>query len=64
MKFFEVPIKNANHNAKNSMSMSRAPIAPIEATRGSTAYLPFWPAGFPDPVSNLELNDNTDDTSI
>lgn len=55
-EFYEVPIRNAGDDAKNSMSMSRAPLPPLEATRGSTAYLPFWPAGFPDPVSELKQN--------
>lgn len=51
-----MPIKNAGDDANNSSSMSRAPIPPLEATKGSSSYKPFWPSGFPDPVSHIKFN--------
>lgn len=44
---------SAGANARNSMSLNRAPAPPSEATRGNASYIPFWPASFPDLVSQL-----------
>lgn len=55
-----MPIRNAGDDAKNSMLMSRAPLPPLEATRGNTAYLPFWPAGFPNPATRNISNVTSD----
>lgn len=52
-EFYEVPIQTAGATAQNSMSFARAPLPPSEATRGTALNIPFWPGGFPDPVSEL-----------
>lgn len=52
IEFKEVLLKEANANAKNSMSLNRAPAPPSESTRGNASYVPFWPASFPRPVEN------------
>lgn len=51
--FLEVPLKSTGANAQNSMLLTRAPVAPSEATRGSASYIPFWPGGFPDPIKEV-----------
>jgi antiviral helicase SKI2 len=53
IEFREIPVQSAGANARNSMSLNRAPAPPSEATRGNASYIPFWPASFPDLVSQL-----------
>ncbi|CAD6226876.1 GSCOCG00005957001-RA-CDS [Cotesia congregata] len=55
----------AGENAKNSMSMSRAPGPPMEGVQGNSSNFPFWPGGFDEPdvlktvsTSNLDLENN------
>lgn len=60
LQFNEVPIQTVGANAQNSMSFNRQPLAPEEATLGSALNIPFWPGGFPDPVS--KLNQKNEDT--
>lgn len=41
------------------MSLDRAPALPSEMVRGNVSYMPFWPGGFPDPVTKLDkANEN------
>lgn len=51
--FREVPIQGAGNTAKNSMSLTRTPAPPSEATWGSISNFPFWPGGFPEVVTDL-----------
>ncbi|RZB54411.1 helicase SKI2W, partial [Asbolus verrucosus] len=53
IEFQEIPLQSPGANARNSMSLNRSPAPPSEATRGNASYIPFWPASFPDPVSQL-----------
>lgn len=60
-EFREVSLQSAGTDAKNSMSLNRAPAPPSESVRGNASYIPFWPASFPEPVtqsSNEELLDS------
>ncbi|KAI4466930.1 atp-dependent rna and dna helicase [Holotrichia oblita] len=57
LDFIEVPIKGAGANARNSMSLSRAPGPPTETVRGSNSNFPFWPGSFPDPLADLSLKE-------
>lgn len=52
-----MPIKGAGANARNSMSLSRAPGPPTETVRGSNSNFPFWPGSFPDPLADLSLKE-------
>lgn len=36
------------------MSLTRDPLPPSEATRGTALNNPFWPGGFPDPVPEIK----------
>lgn len=45
-------------NAKNSMSLNRAPAPHSEGVRGNPSNYPFWPGGFPDPVLELMATDD------
>ncbi|XP_057338709.1 SKI2 subunit of superkiller complex protein [Microplitis mediator] len=58
-------LQGAGENAKNSMSMSRAPGPPMEGVQGNSSNFPFWPGGFDEPevlktvsVSDLDLENN------
>lgn len=52
--FVEVPVPDAGCDARNSMSLRRAPGPIEEATRGSVMNFPFWPGGFEEPEKNIE----------
>lgn len=45
---------DAGCDARNSMSLRRAPGPIEEATRGSVMNFPFWPGGFEEPEKNIE----------
>lgn len=45
IKYIEVPIKSTGSNAKNSLSLNRAPGPPSESIWGSVSNFPFWPGG-------------------
>lgn len=47
--YTEVTVEDAESNARNSMSLKRAPLPPEQATRGSAVNYPFWPGGFEAP---------------
>lgn len=49
-----MPLQSAGANAKNSMSLNRAPMAPLEMVRGSVSYIPFWPGGFPETMPDTK----------
>ncbi|XP_063918605.1 superkiller complex protein 2 [Zophobas morio] len=53
IEFKEILIQTTGANAKNSMSLNRAPAPPSEAVRGNASYIPFQPGSFPDLVSQL-----------
>lgn len=57
--FRETFIESAGANPKNSMSLSRAPAPPSEATRGNSLYVPFWPGSFPAVDRNVSKNKET-----
>ncbi|GJQ84402.1 tst [Trypoxylus dichotomus] len=57
LNFNEVCIEGAGANARNSMSLSRAPGPPTETVRGSNSNFPFWPGSFPNPVIDLKLKE-------
>ncbi|XP_015116157.1 helicase SKI2W [Diachasma alloeum] len=42
-------LQGAGENAKNSMSMTRAPGPPMEGVQGNSSNFPFWPGGFEEP---------------
>ncbi|XP_063988290.1 superkiller complex protein 2 [Diachasmimorpha longicaudata] len=42
-------LQGAGENAKNSMSMTRAPGPPMEGVQGNSSNFPFWPGGFDEP---------------
>ncbi|XP_034941079.1 helicase SKI2W [Chelonus insularis] len=46
-------------NAKNSMSLTRAPGPPMEGVQGNSSNLPFWPGGFnePEPIKAVPTSD-------
>nr|XP_023019779.1 helicase SKI2W [Leptinotarsa decemlineata]XP_023019780.1 helicase SKI2W [Leptinotarsa decemlineata] len=64
MDFCEVPIQAVGATAKNSMSMTRIPAPPSEATKGNASYIPFWPGSFPLPKSTLKEIQEDDDSSL
>lgn len=45
---------------KNSTSLNRAPGPLTEQTRGNAGNYPFWPGGFPDPISDIPLEEQID----
>ncbi|KAK0182702.1 hypothetical protein PV327_000812 [Microctonus hyperodae] len=58
-------LQGAGENAKNSMSMSRAPGPPMEGVQGNSSNFPFWPGGFDEPemtniitASDLDFENN------
>ncbi|XP_043255011.1 helicase SKI2W [Colletes gigas] len=55
----EVPVTSAGENARNSMSMTRAPGPATDNIRGNASNIPFWPGGFDEPemVQNLTMED-------
>ncbi|KAJ6639246.1 Helicase SKI2W [Pseudolycoriella hygida] len=55
--YIEVPIEDAESNARNSMSLKRAPLPPDKATRGSAVNYPFWPGGFDAPEWKIDTLD-------
>ncbi|XP_078035689.1 superkiller complex helicase subunit twister [Augochlora pura] len=48
-KMCEVALKSAGENARNSMSMTRAPGPAVESIRGNMSNIPFFPGGFDEP---------------
>uniref|UniRef100_A0A6V7L8X4 Helicase ATP-binding domain-containing protein n=1 Tax=Bracon brevicornis TaxID=1563983 RepID=A0A6V7L8X4_9HYME len=47
-------LQGAGENAKNSMSMTRAPGPPMEGVQGNSSNFPFWPGGFDEPeITNI-----------
>ncbi|XP_067012923.2 superkiller complex protein 2 [Anabrus simplex] len=48
LQFREVPVEDTGCNAKNSMSLRRAPGPSTQSVRGTDANYPFWPGGFPE----------------
>ncbi|XP_053984340.1 SKI2 subunit of superkiller complex protein [Hylaeus volcanicus] len=48
-KMHEVLVASAGKNARNSMSMTRAPGPVTDDIRGNTSNIPFWPGGFDEP---------------
>ncbi|KAG5891420.1 hypothetical protein JTB14_031486 [Gonioctena quinquepunctata] len=62
--FQEVLIHSAGATAKNSMSLTRTPAPPTEATRGNASYIPFWPGSFPLPEANSSKEINREDDCL
>lgn len=50
-------MEDAESNARNSMSLKRAPLPPEQATRGSAVNYPFWPGGFEAPEWKMGMSD-------
>lgn len=67
LDFVEAVIENCESNARNSMSLRRAPGPPELATKGSAVNYPFWPGGFDEPeleIAALNLDNSSFETNL